>query len=52
MDWLSLTIGYVAGVYSLGFVAVLWACPEPFPDRLLIAVAWPIAVARVALLDL
>lgn len=51
MYWLSFTAGCGAGAYGLGVVAVLWACPEPWPDRLLIAALWPAAVVRSALWD-
>jgi hypothetical protein len=40
------------GAYLLGVLAVLWACPEPWVDRLAIAFGWPVALVYVAWRDL
>lgn len=38
----------LAGSYLTGLTAVLWACTsEPWPDRALIALGWPVAMALI-----
>lgn len=45
-------LGVAAGAYGFGLLAVLWACTsEPWPDRVVIALFWPVAVVRNIFFD-
>lgn len=48
---MTFLLGMAAGAWLLGAIGVLWAVPEPWPDRLLIALFWPVAAIRIAWLD-